>query len=79
VREHLHDHALQRLRGAGVDADQHEAHVADRRVRDQALDVVLREAQERTVEDADTPNHIATGANCAEAFGNSGSAKRSRP
>ncbi len=53
VRDHRDQCALQGQLGTGVDADQHEAHVRDRGVRDQALDVVLGEGHERAVDDAD--------------------------
>ena len=51
--QHLDHRALQGLLAAGVDADQHEAHVRDAGERHQALDVGLGEGQEGSVEDAD--------------------------
>ena len=41
VVDHLEYRALQRLRLEGEDAQRHEAHVADRGVRDQLLEVRL--------------------------------------
>ncbi len=50
---HLHDHALHGLLVAGVDADDDEAHVADRGVGNQALDVGLSKGDHTRVDDAD--------------------------
>ena len=53
VRDHLDNRALVSQLAAGVDGDQHEAHVRYRGVSNKALDVGLRERHPGAVEDAD--------------------------
>ncbi len=53
VRQHLEDRAFDALRREGEDAERHEAHVSDRRIGDQLLEVGLRQGDERGVDDGD--------------------------
>ena len=80
VADDLQDDALQRQRVPGEDAEQHEAHVADAGVGDQALEVVLGEGQHRAVEDADHGEAMSTGAEVGtRRRGKSGTMKRIIP
>ena len=53
VGDHAEDGGVDAEVGEGGDAEHHEAHVRDRRERDEAFHVALREATERAVDDAD--------------------------
>ena len=53
VGDHAEDRGVDAEVGEGGDAEHHEAHVRDRRERDQALHVSLRETAQRAVDDAD--------------------------
>ena len=53
VRNHLDYRAPVGQLAAGVDSNQHEAHVGNRGVGDQTFDIGLGEGHPRTVEDAD--------------------------
>ena len=53
MAEHLEDCAIHACAGEAVDAQHHEAEVADRRVGDQFLHVRLDERDQRAVDDAD--------------------------
>jgi hypothetical protein len=57
VVEHLDHAGLDALRRERAEREQREAHVADRRVRDQLLEVLLRHRAERAVEDVDHAEH----------------------
>ena len=57
VVDHDHQRALHALHGEREDAEHHEAEVADRRVRDELLEVGLHERHERAVDDADHREH----------------------
>ena len=53
VAQHLEDGALHALVAAGEDAERHEAHMRDRRIGDQLLHVLLRQRDQRGVDDGD--------------------------
>ncbi len=53
MRNHLNHRALQRQLAAGVDGNQHKAHVRNRGVSNQTFDISLREGHPGTVEDTD--------------------------
>ena len=53
VRDHPEDRGVDTEGGEGRDAEHHEAHVRDRRERDEALHISLRETTQRSVDDAD--------------------------
>ena len=80
VREHHHHRALQRLLIEGEDAERHEAHVADRRIGDQPLQVGLRPGDQRAVDDRDDrEDHDRRGEHSAPPPGKSGRQKRNMP
>ena len=53
VRQHLEDGAVHALRVGREDAHRHEAHVGNRRISDELLDIFLHERDERRVDDRD--------------------------
>ncbi len=78
-REHLEDGAVDALDVEGEDAERDEAHMRDRGIGDQLLDVFLRERDERGVDDRDQRQGENSGANSTLASGNIGSEKRRKP
>ena len=80
VRQHLVGRALHALHVHRRDAEDHEAHVADRRIRHQLLHVGLHHRDQRAVDDGDHRRAWpSSGAKYSAASGNSGKAKRIRP
>ena len=61
VRDHAEQRGVDAEVGERADAEHDETHVRDRRERDQALHVGLREATERAVDDADHGQHCDRG------------------
>ena len=57
VGHHAEDRGLDPDRGERGDAEHHEAHVPDRRERDQPFQVLLRQTGERGVDDRDHGEH----------------------
>ena len=73
VVDHVEHGAGAGLGGEGEDADADEAEVRDRGVRDQPLEVVLADREQRAVDDADQRQRERRAARSSfDAFGNSG-------